>query len=309
MSNILPGWYFRLSEFFSRRFSCKVRKIPVHAGTTCPNRDGTISTTGCSFCYNPGFSPATGKDLSISSQIRQARDGLKPAAREKTRFLAYFQSYTNTYGDPYHLISQYKEALQEEGVMGISVSTRPDCIPEEILEYLEETAKQKHVWLEYGLQSAHDHTLEKINRGHDSAAFTRAVERTRNRGIFICAHIILGLPGESWEDMRETIRFLNRSGIDGVKFHHLQVIKNTSLAEEYRKKTIPLFRVEEYLHLLVELLEHLSPELCIHRLMSEVTDPELLIGPRWDLVKTAFHQEVEKELKNRNSCQGSNVLC
>ncbi len=304
-SKYSTGWYYRLSEFFSRRFPFKVRKIPVHAGTTCPNRDSTISSRGCSFCYNPGFSYLMERKLPVSSQIQRARRGMGKKTLKKSRFLAYFQTYTNTYGDPSHLISLYKEVLQEEGVTGISVSTRPDCVPDKILDFLEETAKEKHVWIEYGLQSSHDKTLKHINRGHDSAAFTDAVERTMNRGIFICAHIILGLPGENREDMKETIRFINKSSIHGIKFHHLQVMKNTLLAEEYLEEPFPLFTVEEYQQLLVELLEILSPEVCIHRLISEVTDQEILIGPHWDLSKASFHQEVERKLKMRSSHQGS----
>ncbi len=304
-TKIYPGWYYRLSQFFSQHFSCRIRKIPVNARLDCPNRDGTLSDRGCSFCYNPSFSPFLASPGPIREQIMEAVRKLSPKARENTRFLAYFQSYTNTYGNPDILQKMYQEALSLDEIAGSAVSTRPDCISDQVLAMLQEHAKNKHIWLEYGLQSSHDRTLERINRGHTAAQFTDAVERTKGRGIYICAHIILGLPGEGMKEMEETIRFLNRSGIDGVKIHHLQIIKNTSLAEEYFQNQIKTFSYPEYLEILVHLLELLHPSLVIHRLMSEVTDPDLLIAPRWEQGKAQLHQEVERKLKERGSYQGA----
>ena len=303
--NKTPGWHYRLSEFFSQHFPFRIRKIPVHAGLDCPNRDGVLSDKGCSFCYNPSFSPFLARPGSIRGQIQAAAERLSPKARENTRFLAYFQSYTNTYGKPALLQKMYQEALSLKEVVGLSISTRPDCISNEVLDLLQEYAEQKHIWLEYGLQSSHDKTLERINRGHTAAQFTEAVERTKSRGIFICAHIILGLPGEGMNEMEETIQFLNRSGIDGVKIHHLQIIKNTELAQEFYNAHIRTFSYQEYLEILVQVLELLSPNLVIHRLMSEVTDPKLLIAPHWEQGKAQLHQEVERMLKNRSSYQGA----
>lgn len=302
---LFPGWYYRLSQFFSQHFPFRIRKIPVHAGLDCPNRDGTLSGKGCSFCYNPSFSPFLARPGSIREQIKTAAERLSPKARETTRFLAYFQSYTNTYGEPELLQKMYREALSLDEVVGLSISTRPDCISNEVLDMLQDYAEHKHIWLEYGLQSSHDKTLEAINRGHTAAQFTNAVERTKNRGIYICGHMILGLPGEGMKEMEETVRFLNRSGIDGVKIHHLQIIKNTAMAEEFYKSKIKTFSYGEYLEVLVHILEILSPNLVIHRLMSEVTDPKLLIAPHWEQGKAQLHQEVERMLKNRSSYQGA----
>ncbi|MDO9573867.1 MAG: TIGR01212 family radical SAM protein [Candidatus Contubernalis sp.] len=299
------GWHYRLSEFFSKHFPCRIRKIPVHAGLDCPNRDGTLSHRGCTFCYNPSFSPFLAAPGSIQEQIKASSGRLSPKARKNTRFLAYFQSYTNTYGKINLLQKMYWEALSSDQVIGLSISTRPDCISDEVLDLLEDYAQDKHIWLEYGLQTAHDQTLERINRGHTVAHFTDAVERTKNRGIYICAHIILGLPGEGMEEMQETIKFLNRSQIDGVKIHHLQVIENTAMAEEYSQNKFKVYSFEEYLEILVNVLELMSPHLVIHRLMSEVTDPKLLIAPHWEQGKAQLHQEVEKLLKSRSSFQGA----
>ncbi|UNC92265.1 TIGR01212 family radical SAM protein [Candidatus Contubernalis alkaliaceticus] len=298
------GWHYRLSEFFEKHFPFRIRKIPVHAGLDCPNRDGTLSALGCNFCYNPSFSPFLASPGSIQEQIRASYERLSPKGRENTRFLAYFQSYTNTYGKTNLLQKMYREALSSDQVIGLSISTRPDCISDEVLDILEEYAEDKHIWLEYGLQSAHDQTLLRINRGHTAAHFSDAVERTKNRGIFICAHVILGLPGEGMEEIMETVRFLNASQIDGVKIHHLQVIKNTTMAEEYSQNKFKVFSYEEYLEILVNVLELISPHLVIHRLMSEVTDPKLLIAPHWKQGKAQLHQEVEKLLKRRSTFQG-----
>lgn len=299
------GWYYRLSEFFARRYPFRVRKVPLDSGMTCPNRDGTLSRRGCTFCYNPGFSPEAGRGRTISRQLASAWEKLGPRGQAKTRFLAYFQSYTNTYGPWEKLEELYREALGAEGVIGLAVATRPDCVTPETLDLLQGYAGDKHVWLEYGLQTAHDPTLVRINRGHTREDFTRALEMTRGRGIFTCAHIILGLPGETRTEMEETIRFLNRSRLDGVKVHHLQVIRNTPLEEEYRRGRVKTLAWEDYLPLLADLLEILHPNTAVHRLVSEVTDPGLLVAPRWDLPKAAFYQELEKELRRRKTYQGA----
>lgn len=298
-----PGWFNRLSSFFRHRFGQPVYKIPLDGGFTCPNRDGTISLKGCSFCHNPSFSPPepVGKAISIGEQISRGKKK-KPGSL----YLAYFQTYTNTYAPPEKLKRLYEEALADPAVIGLSIATRPDCISPQVLDLLECYALSRHIWIEYGLQSAHDSTLEQINRGHKASAFTEAVEKTRNRGIFVCAHIILGLPGETEEMMLETIAFLNRCAVNGLKFHHLQVIKNTYLAQDYLRGCVSVYeQLEDYIPILCDCLEKLSPEIVIHRLAAQASTRNLLVAPHWREGSGEIAQAVEKELKRRGTCQGS----
>jgi len=298
-----PGWYFRLVSFFRSKFGEPIYKIPLDAGFSCPNRDGTVGTTGCSYCYNPSFSPFSGEPkASISEQLQRGKK-----KKKRARYLAYFQSYTNTHAPLEKLQTLYEEALDDPEVIGLSIATRPDCVSEEIISILEDYARRCHLWVEYGLQSAHDQTLQLINRGHDSSQFVKAVEMTRNRGIYICAHIILGLPGETPEMMLKTIDLLNQLSIDGVKFHHLQIIKNTPLAEEYEKNKIALYEnAGDYIPILCDCLERLSPGIVVHRLASQAASKELLIAPHWPEGAGQIASMVEAELARRGTCQGFN---
>ncbi len=301
-----PGWYYRLSQYFRRKFGHPVHKIPLDAGLSCPNRDGTIGRGGCSYCYNPSFSPNINNinnpadPLSINEQLQR---GMKK--RSEAKYLAYFQSYTNTYAPLNQLKELYDEALGNPAVIGLSIATRPDCITEEILELIEKYAKGCHVWVEYGLQSAHDRTLNQINRGHDAASFESAVKITRGRNISICAHIILGLPGETRAMIMETISFLNHLGVDGVKFHHLQIITGTPLAGQYARGELSVYEKEEdYIPILCDCLEHLAPHVVIHRLASQATSKDLLIAPHWTMGAGQIASLVESELKKRGTYQG-----
>ncbi len=296
-----PGWYYRLSSFFRLHLGGPVYKIPLDAGFSCPNLNGSIGTGGCTYCHNPAFSPAAANkpDLSIIEQIRR---GKKKAGK---RYLAYFQAYTGTYAPLDQLERLYREALQDPEIVGISVSTRPDCISEGILALLENLAARHHIWLELGLQSAHNSTLERINRGHTVEQFQEAVLAVNNRGIFICAHVILGLPGENREMMLQTIAFLNRLPLHGVKFHHLQVFKNTVLAKQYLSGEVPVFKTpEEYIPLLCDCLEQLRSDITVHRLAARASGPALLIAPRWKAGPARIAAAVEAELKSRQAWQG-----
>lgn len=317
-----PGWYYRLSRFFRENFGEKIYKIPLDAGFSCPNRDGTISTGGCIFCYNPGFSPASldrelkGKIKSLRRQIihfQQRSEGGKKGIEEQSssrsflprrKYLAYFQSYTNTYGDIGTLRELYEEALSLPGIVGLSIGTRPDCVNPEVLDLLASLARDYHIWLEIGLQSAHNRTLERINRGHTFEQFVGAVNAACGRGIFICAHLINGLPGESREEMVETIRRLNALPIQGIKFHQLQVLKETPLEQLYRRGGIDLLTEEEYLEIVCDQLEHLRSDIVVHRLLNEVTDRKLLLAPLWNDSRSAFSRHVEDKLKARGTFQG-----
>ncbi len=300
--------YYTFSRFLREKFGCSVYKIPVHAGFSCPNRDGAISHGGCSFCYNPSFSPAVEKaGLSVREQVERGREAALRKGRRDAKFIAYLQSYTNTYGKVEQLRRVYDEALSVPDIVGLSIGTRPDCVPDPVLDLVASYARQHHVWLEYGLQSSHDRTLRRINRGHSFADFVDAVERTRNRGIYICAHVIIGLPEEERDDCVQTALKLSELGADGVKIHHLQVVEHTRLAREYREGTVPTLSLNEYVHWVCDFLEHLDPGITVHRLCGEVLHGDLLLAPRWKAGKAEVIQAVDREMERRNTRQGAKV--
>ena len=223
----------------------------------------------------------------------------------KGKFIAYFQTDTNTYAD-IEILEPWWRTIEEfrDDIVGLAIGTRPDCLSEEILDVLSDIGNKVMVWLELGLQSANDRTLELINRGHDYACFSEQVEQIKSyENIFICAHIILGLPGESFNDMLHTINELNRLAVHGVKIHHLQVVKNTVLADWYEQGRVKIFNEEEYIALLVRLLPHIAPNMVIHRLVGDIRE-DLLIAPKWKLPKTRIIQLVEERMKKENRFQG-----
>ncbi len=291
--------YYAFSQFLREKFGCRVYKLPVDAGFTCPNRDGKIGQGGCSYCYNQSFSPPTLREKkSITEQLQSGK-------KKKDRFLVYFQPYTNTYADVETLKKLYDEALQDRNAVGLCIGTRPDCVSDEVLSLIQSYTQKYHIWIEYGMQSAHDKTLRRINRGHNFAQFEDAVYRTQGRGIFICVHIILGLPDETRDDMLETVKILSHLPIDGIKLHHLQVIKNTQMAGEYFKKEVDTLSFDEYLPLIVDVLELLRPDIVIQRLFGEVLNSGMLISPKWGLKKHEIFSLIYKELERRNSYQGA----
>jgi len=296
-----PGWYYRLGTYFKEQFGQPVYKIPLDAGFSCPNRDGTIGTGGCSYCYNPSFSPHSREDQppTLSEQLQKGKKK-KPAL-----YLAYFQSYTNTYAPLNKLNELYDQALAAPEVIGLSIATRPDCLSPKILDLLESYVARCHLWVEFGLQSAADKTLKRINRGHSAADFVKAVMLTRERGIRVCAHIILGLPGETPDMYAETIDLINRNGIEGIKFHHLQIIHGTPLAGEYKTGDVLIFDcLADYLPHLCDCLELLNPSTVVHRLASQATSADLLIAPQWPESPGQIAAAVTGELKRRGTHQG-----
>jgi radical SAM protein (TIGR01212 family) len=296
--------YYPLSQFLRGFFGCRVDKIPLDAGFTCPNRDGTISRRGCIYCWNPSFSPvAGGFHGSVAEQVRVGKQAVRRNGEKK--YLAYFQAFTNTYAPVDKLREIYDQAVADPEVVGMCVATRPDCVPDQVLDLLEEYAGNRHVWLELGLQSSHDRTLCLINRGHRRSHFEDAVARCQGRGIYICAHVILGLPAESHQEMLDTADFLSAQPINGVKIHHLQVIEQTPLADRYRRGRLSTLSFEEYLPLVCDFLEHLRPDLTIHRLIGESLESDYLLAPRWHRNKTEVLEAIENELNGRGTCQGS----
>jgi hypothetical protein len=295
--------FFAFSQFLRERFGCRVYKLTVDAGFTCPNRDGTRGHGGCIYCENRSFSPAAGSRLTVTEQIlREKRLAAERYGADK--FIAYFQPFTNTYGSLDHLRRIYEEALAVPDVIGLSLGTRPDCTPPGVLDLLQELAGRTHLWIEYGLQSSHDRTLELVNRGHTYAEFEDAVRRAQGRGIFICTHLILGLPEETPEMMRQTAERVAALGIDGVKLHHLHVVRQTELETMYRSGRVRLLELGEYARLCADVLERLPRWAVLQRFVGDVQG-DTLVAPNWEKGKLRVLEAIQKELERRGSEQGS----
>ncbi len=296
--------YYGFSDFLEAKFGCKVHKVSLHAGFSCPNRDGTVGMGGCIYCVNESFSPSLkGPPLSIAEQMRQGMAFMRRLYGAR-KFIAYFQAFTNTYADTGTLKLRYDEALSFPEVVGLSIGTRPDCVPDETLDLIQSYTGSHHVWVEYGIQSVHDRTLRLINRGHDFAAFADAVRRTQGRGIYICAHVILGLPGETWEEMMQTAKVVSGLGIDGIKVHHLYVAKGTPLEAMHRKGQVPTLSAPQYVSLAADFLERISPEIVVQRLVGDVGG-DLLVAPVWPEKKFEVLKAISDELGRRGSSQGA----
>ena len=298
------GLLYYSRNFFNRQqFGERAWRISVDGGFCCPNRDGTCGTTGCVFCDPASFSPSRRlAGRSITEQIDTTIARLV-RRRKVGRFLAYFQPATNTYAEVERLEAAYEEALRHPQIVGLSVGTRPDCVGPEVLDLLERLARRTWLSVEYGLQTIHDRTLTWIRRGHDYAAFVDAVTRSRGRGFDIGAHVILGLPGESGEDMLATARALADLHIDSVKVHNIHVVRNTPLAEMAARGEVVLPTLPEYVAMVVGFLELLPPTCVVDRLSGEAP-PEYLLGPAWCADKTAVRNAIEAEMRRRNTWQG-----
>ncbi|MCF6158610.1 MAG: TIGR01212 family radical SAM protein [wastewater metagenome] len=298
--------FFPFREYLKEQFPYKVYKIPLHAGFTCPNRDGRAGTGGCTYCINESFSPnVKGPYFSIKEQIEKGKEfHRKRYGAEK--FIAYFQSFTNTYADIDTLRSYYEEALSDKDVIGISIGTRPDCVTDDILNLINTYTHKYHVWIEYGLQSIHDTTLRRVNRGHNYKVFLDAIHRTKKTCIHICVHVILGLPGETRNDMMETAGAIARLGIQGIKLHHLYVAKNTVLAKEYFEGRIQTMDVNTYTKLTVDFLERIPSDVTVQRLVGD-THGDFLISPTWKASKASITSGITREFEYRNTYQG--FLC
>lgn len=296
--------YNRFSDHLRNLYGVKVYKVTLDAGFTCPNRDGTISTEGCIFCDNDGsFSQLYPANISIKEQLDLGIE-LSKKKYKAQKFLAYFQAYSNTYKPVNELEAIYNQALSHEDVLGMSIGTRPDCVDAEKLDLIAEYAKEKYVWLEYGLQSIHEKSLKFINRGHSFETFCKALKETQKRNINACAHVILGLPNETKADMLETARVLGDLGINGVKIHLLCVLNNTRLAKLYYQGKIPMMEEDEYVETVCDFLELLPPEVTIHRLAGNGLKPNML-APGWLSKKFVVLNKIDKLLEERNSYQGS----
>lgn len=295
--------YNSLSDFLKNKFGCKVFKVSLNAGLTCPNRDGAKGKGGCIYCSSEPMMPLNyDHKMGIREQLCQGIEYIKQRHNAE-KFIAYFQTNTNTYAPVSKLKKFYEDAIAHPDVVGLAVSTRPDCVNHEILDLLAKLAKEKFLWLEMGLQSSNNKTLELINRCHTADNFADAVKMANERGIRVCAHVILGLPGETKEEMLATARFLANLNIWGVKLHHLHIHKGTKLEEMYmRQETKPL-ELEEYANLAVDFLQEIPEDVIIHRLCGD-TSRRFLVAPDWSINKFVILDNIHKILKQRNSYQG-----
>jgi len=296
--------YNAFSDELKQVFGCRVHRVSVDAGFTCPNRDGTLGTDGCIYCGGKG-SGAHGilPGASVAAQIEAGKEIMARKYKAK-RYIAYFQAFSNTYAPPERLRALYDEALDVRDVVGLIVGTRPDCLPPGTVSLLAGYSRRTYFWLELGLQSPRNRTLEFLNRGHDFAAFEQAVRSCRVEGIRVCAHVILGLPGETREEMLATAAVLNGLGIDGVKIHLLHVMKGTPLEALFRQGQVRMLDRDDYVGLVCDFLERLSPGVSIQRLTGD-GGHDHLVAPLWSLKKFEVLNAIDCELERRVSRQGS----
>ncbi|MDR3584008.1 MAG: TIGR01212 family radical SAM protein [Desulfosporosinus sp.] len=295
--------YHTFNEHLRERFGGKIFKVSLDAGFTCPNRDGTLGWGGCVYCSERGSGDFAGEQgLSLHDQFIEVT-----ARMEKkwpnANYIAYFQAYTNTYAPAKRLREVYEEALAEEQVVGLAISTRPDCLPENVLDYLEELNQRTYLWVELGLQSIHDRTMHWIERGHNYAQFLKGLEMLRSRGIRVCVHIILGLPGETKTEMMATAQAVAKMPLQGIKIHLLHVLRGTPLAAIYQREPFELMTKDDYVSLVVDILEILPPEIVIQRLTGD-GPPDDLIGPLWSLKKWEVLNAIDAEFVRRDTWQG-----
>jgi len=297
--------YNDFPTYFRNLFSERVQKVSVDAGFTCPNRDGSKALGGCTYCNNKTFKPTyCNLENSVTSQVQQGIDFFAKKYKSM-KFLAYFQAYTNTYAPLDDLKRLYEEALQHPKIVGLVISTRPDAVYPELLDYLAELSKKIYVMVEFGLESHLDRTLKSINRGHIFAESVWALEQTAKRGINNCAHMILGLPGESRKELLDQAREISKLPVKNLKLHQLQIHKGTVMAKQFKENpdAFRLYTAEEYIELVVDYLELLNPEIVVERFISQAP-VEMLIAPKWGLKNFEFVAKVEKRLKERDTWQG-----
>jgi len=298
--------YSAFGSYIKRRFGTTVYKVNVDAGFTCPNRDGTLGTSGCIYCNNDSFRPnSCTPTLSLHEQILNGITHIRKRYKAD-KFLVYFQPYTNTYAPVNELEHLYRDALSEPSVVGLAIGTRPDTVDEEKIALLASLAERYFILIEYGMQSMYRKTLEFINRGHDYNTFLKALDITKDRGIFIGAHVIIGFPTETKEEMLSMADEVSSLPIDFLKIHQLQVIKNTPLEILHREKPFHTFGYKEYLEFIVEFIERLSPQVVLQRLFATAPD-DILVAPRWGKSRQEILRDIEKLLEVQDTCQGKKL--
>ncbi len=296
--------YYSYNRFLQHRFGGRVQKVSIDARFTCPNVDGTVATGGCTFCDNRSFSPSRRLPRQdIRDQIDAGIKQLRLRYTKVERFIGYFQPATNTYAPVDRLRSVYEQALDHPQLVGLAIGTRPDCVPDDVLDLLQEIASRCYLSVEYGMQTMHDRSLDWMNRGHHHDAFLDAMQRSRGRGFEICAHVMLGLPGESHDDMLATARELARLEVDAVKIHNLYCVRNTPLADQVASGAVTLMERAEYIATVVDFLELLPPSILVERISGDAPG-DYFVGPAWCLDKPAVRLALDAEFARRDTRQG-----
>lgn len=299
--------YYSLNQHYRETFGEKIYKLSLDGGFSCPNRDGTLGYGGCIFCSQGGSGDfAADHRLSIGDQIEEAKK-IFSCKKTGNKYIAYLQAFTNTYGPLSYLEKIYREALEPEEIVGLSIGTRPDCLPPEVLTLLADLNKEKPIYLELGLQTIHEETAAFIRRGYPLSVFEDAVYRAKEAGLNVVCHVILGLPGETKEMIFDTIGYLNHLPIDGIKLAMLHVLKGTDLAKVYEEKPFPVYEKEEYVDLVIDCIESLRKDIVIHRITGD-GPKNLLIAPLWSTNKRDVLNSIGKRLKERNTWQGRKEL-
>ena len=300
-------YYNRFGSHLKNRYGEKVHKISVDGGFDCPNRVAGATETGCAWCENSSFNPnPRSKERTVHEQTELGVKILRKRLGVRL-YIAYFQAYSNTNASCNELYKLYKEALSVEGIIGIAIGTRPDCVDEEKLSMIEELAKDKLIQIEYGLQTSNDGTLQSMNRGHTTGQYIEAMNMSKGRGIELCTHMITGLPGETAEDSRNTLQTAIKAGTDGIKIHNLHIVKGSRLGREYLKNPFKIPTEEEHVNLVCDLLEETPPEIIIHRLWGASASKEKHIAPDWCLDHNRVRYAIEQEFERRKTYQGYRV--
>lgn len=294
--------YHTLNHFLRDKFGGKVFKISLDAGFTCPNRDGKVSTGGCIFCSPRGSGDFAGTARDLVEQFNEVKRMMNRKWKEG-RYIAYFQAYTNTYADVKTLRERYYSILDMEDVVGIAIATRPDCLPADVLELLEEINSRTYLWVELGLQTMHKNTADLINRGYGLDTYIAAVKELKNRNIEVVTHAILGLPGEDKQKMLQTVDFIANTGTQGVKLHLLHLLKDTRLVEMYESGKLQLMSLDDYVELIVDCIERIPESMVIHRITGD-GPRDTLIGPKWSLKKFEVINAIEHLMMDRDTWQG-----
>lgn len=303
----MKPYYRSYNRYLKETFPYKVYKVAIDAGFSCPNIDGTVAYGGCAYCDNKSFSP---NSRTAPRPIReQILSGMEFYRRRfgAEKFIVYFQAFTNTHGPVEHLKKLYDEALALPDVVGLSIGTRPDCVPEPVLDLLSDYHRRTQLWIEYGLQSIHDATMTPLNRAHTYDQFLDAVGRTQRRGLRIFTHVILGLPGETPAMMMQTADEVARLNLDGIKIHHLYISKDTALAKLHQRLPIKTLSLKDYVSLTCDFLERMPPTVVIERLMGELNE-DYVVAPRWGRTKSEILQLIDHEFERRESRQGKHRL-
>ena len=303
LNKVNTPYYYDYGTWIRHRFPFRVQKISIDAGFTCPNRDGRLSTGGCIYCDNRTFNPAYCQRKDSITQQLEAGKQFFARKYPEMKYLAYFQTYTNTYASISHLRELYEEALSVKDIVGIVIGTRPDCVSDELLDYLEDLNRRTFLVVEYGVESANDDTLRRINRGHSFAQSRLAIEKTHHRGILTGAHIILGLPGEDAQENLRQAPLISSLPIDILKIHQIQIIRGTRLADEFEQKPFHIYSVDEYIELIANYIQRLRKDLVLERFVSQ-SPKELLIAPQWGLKNHEFTDLLNNYLKNHQIHQG-----